>query len=197
MYCFKFRRRFLSIRLLVFIPLIYFIYFVIISLTTNLLTSPSNGIPNEAAIGLHNVEPGVVVTEQLHDNDDEDFKNYNLIKLNGDLGKAYRVNEKELNETEKHIFDEGIKLNAFNRYASDHIPINRTLPDVRIEGCKSETYPGLYFTTSVIICFHNEAWSVLLRSVYSILNRSPTHLLKEIILVDDFSDMRKFSLLLK
>ena len=40
----------------------------------------------------------------------------------------------------------------------------------------------------MVIIFRNEALTVLLRTVTSVKERSPEHLLHEIILVDDFSD---------
>ncbi|OXB82319.1 UNVERIFIED_CONTAM: hypothetical protein H355_004636 [Colinus virginianus] len=101
----------------------------------------------------------------------------------GEMGKAVLI-PKDDQEKMKELF----KINQFNLMASDLIALNRTLPDVRLDGCKTKVYPDELPNTSVVIVFHNEAWSTLLRTVHSVLSRSPRRLLAEIILVDDASE---------
>ncbi|KAL2083936.1 hypothetical protein ACEWY4_019454 [Coilia grayii] len=101
----------------------------------------------------------------------------------GEMGKAVVI-PKEQQEKMKEMF----KINQFNLMASELIALNRTLPDVRLEGCKNKLYPDDLPRTSVVIVFHNEAWSTLLRTVQSVISRSPRKLLEEIVLVDDASE---------
>lgn len=86
------------------------------------------------------------------------------------------------------------KINQFNLMASDMVSINRTLPDYRSSSCieRGDSIDVSQLPkTSIIIVFHNEAWSTLLRSLHSIMNRSPLQAIEEIILVDDYSDPDK------
>ncbi|XP_065656637.1 polypeptide N-acetylgalactosaminyltransferase 13 isoform X2 [Hydra vulgaris] len=78
-------------------------------------------------------------------------------------------------------------LYGFNQFTSDKISFNRSLPDPRPQECKITKYQSRLPTVSVVIIFHNEGWSTLLRTVHSVLNRSPSKLLHEIILCDDYS----------
>ncbi|XP_012532290.1 polypeptide N-acetylgalactosaminyltransferase 5 isoform X2 [Monomorium pharaonis] len=101
----------------------------------------------------------------------------------GEMGAAVHIaTENEAKQQE--LF----KLNQFNLMASDMISLNRSLKDIRLEGCKNKKYPKYLPDTSIVIVFHNEAWTTLLRTVWSVINRSPRSLLKEIILVDDASE---------
>lgn len=80
------------------------------------------------------------------------------------------------------------KEQNYNLYASKVISLNRSLPDARSLECRSLVYDRLLPETSIIIIFYNEELPTILRTVMSIINRSPRALLKEIILVDDNSD---------
>ncbi|KAI4889812.1 hypothetical protein NFI96_032463 [Prochilodus magdalenae] len=79
-------------------------------------------------------------------------------------------------------------LYAFNQRESERIPSNRALRDTRHYRCTTLHYDTELPSTSIVITFHNEARSTLLRTVRSVLNRTPVHLIHEIILVDDFSE---------
>ncbi|NXX32876.1 GALT5 acetylgalactosaminyltransferase, partial [Nicator chloris] len=79
------------------------------------------------------------------------------------------------------------KEGNFNVYLSDLIPVDRAIADTRPAGCSEQQVHDDLPSTSIIMCFVDEVWSALLRSVHSVLSRSPPHLIEEIILVDDFS----------
>ncbi|RXN07163.1 polypeptide N-acetylgalactosaminyltransferase 5 [Labeo rohita] len=100
----------------------------------------------------------------------------------GQFGQPARVpRDKELESRRR--WSEGF----FNVFLSEQIPIDRAVPDTRPQICSENLVHDNLPSTSVIFCFVDEVWSTLLRSVHSVLNRSPPHLLKEIILVDDCS----------
>ncbi|XP_053570375.1 polypeptide N-acetylgalactosaminyltransferase 4 [Bombina bombina] len=104
----------------------------------------------------------------------------------GEWGKAARL---QLGPAEKKMEEETIEKYAINIYLSDQISLHRHIQDNRMYECKSKTFSYRKLpTTSVIIAFYNEAMSTLLRTIHSVLEMSPSVLLKEIILVDDFSD---------
>lgn len=55
--------------------------------------------------------------------------------------------------------------------------------------CRVRVHPAVLPAASIVICFFNEAFSALLRTVHSVLDRTPAHLLHEIVLVDDHSEL--------
>lgn len=82
---------------------------------------------------------------------------------------------------------------GFNLKNSNSLSLTRKLSDVRHPDCKKIRYPDNMPKASVIIIYFNEPLSTLLRNIMSVLNRSPPHLLGEIVLVDDNSTLAELS----
>ena len=75
-------------------------------------------------------------------------------------------------QVEQRSEEEKLKgVYGFNQLVSDEISLNRSVPELREEECKWWDYPTEMPTASVILVFHNEGWSTLLRTVNSVLNR--------------------------
>ncbi|XP_026492247.2 putative polypeptide N-acetylgalactosaminyltransferase 9 [Vanessa tameamea] len=111
-----------------------------------------------------------------------------MYEIPGMLGNAVHVKD-NVKGTMRMLIEKGWEDNAFNQFVSDLIPVDRTLPDLRNEWCLKRNLSNNLPEVTVVICFHNEALSTLLRTIHSVLNRSPQHLLARIILVDDYSTM--------
>ncbi|XP_064628696.1 polypeptide N-acetylgalactosaminyltransferase 5-like [Lineus longissimus] len=103
------------------------------------------------------------------------------------------VDHKKLGKAAMHEYNDGYENTGFNKYASDRIPLDRDIPDTRSLKCASTPFYDesailFYPSLGVAIPLRNEPRSTLLRTVHSILNRTRPSLLKEIVLLDDFSD---------
>ncbi|XP_013176979.1 PREDICTED: uncharacterized protein LOC106124647 isoform X3 [Papilio xuthus] len=70
----------------------------------------------------------------------------------------------------KRLGEESEKALAINVYLSDRIAYNRTLKDYRNPACRRMLYDAELPSASVIIIFHNEPYSVVVRTIWSVVN---------------------------
>lgn len=191
------RRRRLATSLLLLLIASVFLIFTLYLKTSNqllgnghlpqdhLLAESKKGIPVIVGhyMGNDNIGNTKLTKELL------DTNGYDPVVGAGENGEAFEVGAMDVSRM--HLL---FHINKFNLMASDRISANRSLPDVRHKNCQQHPYKIVdqtHLDTSIIIVFHNEAWSTLIRTIRSVINRSPNHLLHEIILVDDASE-RKF-----
>lgn len=103
----------------------------------------------------------------------------------GDDGKAVTLTGKS-----KEIGEKQLAKIALNEELSEHLSYNRTTPDARNPLCRNRVYDlNSLPTTSVVIIFYNEPYSVIVRTIHSVLNTCDRRILKEVILVDDGSTL--------
>ncbi|CAF2929979.1 unnamed protein product [Rotaria sp. Silwood2] len=119
-----------------------------------------------------------------------DWHDYELIDREnarqglGERGTGVEPSAQERNSPQfKQLYGE----NGFNAFISNNISLDRSVKDIRHPDCKNKLYLAELSTVSIILPVHDEHLTTLLRSIHSILNRTPAKLLQEIIIVDDAS----------
>uniref|UniRef100_A0A669AYD6 Polypeptide N-acetylgalactosaminyltransferase n=1 Tax=Oreochromis niloticus TaxID=8128 RepID=A0A669AYD6_ORENI len=114
------------------------------------------------------------------------------VELSPEMGERGGLREWMIfNEADQEVRDSGYHRHAFNVLISNRLGFHRQLPETRDAQCREKSYPVALPSASVVICFFNEALSALLRTVHSVLDRTPAYLLHEIILVDDHSELEE------
>ncbi|XP_010774876.1 probable polypeptide N-acetylgalactosaminyltransferase 8 [Notothenia coriiceps] len=93
----------------------------------------------------------------------------------------------DLSEEEQKEAERLFQSYGYNAFLSDRLPLNREIPDTRPARCADKKYPKDLPSMSVILIYLDEALSIIKRAIRSIIDKTPAHLLKEILLVDDCS----------
>uniref|UniRef100_A0AC34FVZ8 Glycosyltransferase 2-like domain-containing protein n=1 Tax=Panagrolaimus sp. ES5 TaxID=591445 RepID=A0AC34FVZ8_9BILA len=150
-------------------------------------------------------------------NDDRAFEDVEQLNSIESVNKSYPVNPKlaeivkdemkwgakdipEVNLTELSVLDgpeeeakkkKGFHNYEFNALLSDKIGDRRQIPDSRHALCKEQDYAEVLPSASIIICYFNELPSVLIRLVNSLMDRTSSDLVTEILLINDCSDSDK------
>ncbi|XP_074123534.1 polypeptide N-acetylgalactosaminyltransferase 11-like isoform X1 [Sminthopsis crassicaudata] len=169
---------------------LFFIYLNYIQVNQLLKNVPHNGagthkiFPTKLSFSFSNFPKQIRPQLKINDVEnklDQDIKATNNIVISPELDKIYYENSQK-------IRDLGFKQHGFNVLISNQLSYHRDVPDTRSMECKGKSYPSSLPVASIIICFYNEVLSVLLRTVHSVIDHTPPHLLHEIILIDDHSE---------
>lgn len=103
------------------------------------------------------------------------------------LEKKFQQKVRDLGTDADKVKESGYGEHGYNSHLAETIAVNRDIGDKRHPQCKNGGWPTDLPRASIIFCFHNENLIVLLRSIYSVLMRTPPELLADIIVVDDSS----------
>ena len=89
-----------------------------------------------------------------------------VTEVGGDIEWQYFDERNYIEVKMVHEGEDAYSRNKFNQAASDRLASNRAIPDTRSTQCKARGWPDEELPeTSVIITFHNEARSTLLRTI--------------------------------
>ena len=89
-----------------------------------------------------------------------------ITESGGDIEWQYFDERSYIDAKKVQDGEDAYSRNKFNQAASDKLASNRVIPDTRSTQCKARKWPHEDLPeTSVIITFHNEARSTLLRTI--------------------------------